>query len=182
MFVQARSIQEAARKALDVLPSQSGAPEAGTAKPASHKKQPHPPKKGWKNTAAVKTLLQPANSDFASGASLAAEGDDLSQPKKSDTFGSKKGAPSDRSGSVAVDEPGWGVQSQASAGPEPDADVLDDQGNFSKLSQKSCQVHTYPSSIKLHFNSPLMIPSLRVILISWCLMIASTPVCNITFP
>lgn len=127
-YKQARSIQEAARKALDVLPSQSGAPEAGTAKPASHKKQPHPPKKGWKNTAAVKTLLQPANSDFASGASLAAEGDDLSQPKKSDTFGSKKGAPSDRSGSVAVDEPGWGVQSQASAGPEPDADVLDDQG------------------------------------------------------
>ncbi|KAG0578033.1 hypothetical protein KC19_5G199600 [Ceratodon purpureus] len=127
-YKQARSIQDAARKALDVVASQIGAPEAGTAKPVLPKKQPFPTKKGWKNTAAVKTLLEPASSDFASGASLAAEGDDVPQSIKHDTLTSKRGAPSDRSGSVAGEEPGFGAQSHAAAGLEADADVQDELG------------------------------------------------------
>lgn len=131
--IQARSIQDAARKALDVVSSQAGAPEAGTAKPVFLKKQPFSTKKGWKNTAAVKTLLDPASSDFASWASLAAEGDDLPQSFKHDSLTSKRGAPSDRSGSVAGEEPGSGAQSHTAAGLEPDAEVQDELGNFSKL-------------------------------------------------
>lgn len=125
MFVQARSIQDAARKALDVVAGQSGASEAGIAKPSLQKKQPFPAKKGWKNTAAVKTLLEPASSDFASGASLAAEGDDLPHSNKHGAFISKRGVPSDRSGSVAGEEPGYGVQS---GGLEPDVDAQDEHG------------------------------------------------------
>ena len=127
--VQARSIQDAARKALDVVAGQVGAPEAGGVKAVLPRKQPFPTKKGWKNTAAVKTLLDPASSDFASGASLAAEGEDLPQSFKHDTLASRRGVPSDRSGSVAGEEPGSGAQSLA-AGLEPDADVQDELGNF----------------------------------------------------
>ncbi|XP_073388090.1 uncharacterized protein [Physcomitrium patens] len=125
-YKQARSIQDAARKALDVIASQAGSAEAGTAKPAAHKKQAHPSKKTWSNTAAPKTTLEPANSDFASGASLAAEGE--AQSNKHDFVTSKRGTQSDRSGSVAGEEPGYGVQSQATAAFEPDADVQDEQG------------------------------------------------------
>lgn len=115
---------------MDLVAGQSGASEAGTAKPVLQKKQPFPPKKGWKNTAAVKTLLDPASSDFASGASLAAEGDDLPQSNKHGAFNSKRGVPSDRSGSVAGEEPGYGVQS---GGMEPEADAQDEHGNFQNL-------------------------------------------------
>lgn len=116
-----------------MVAGQSGASEAGTAKPVPQKKQPFPTKKGWKNTAAVKTLLEPASSDFASGASLAAEGDDLPQSNKHSAFNSKRGVPSDRSGSVAGEEPGCGVQSHAAAGLEADADGQDEHGKFSKF-------------------------------------------------
>lgn len=123
---QARSIQDAARKALEVVAAQAGVPEA-VKLPTSHKKQPHTAKKGWKNTAAVKSLLEPANSDFASGATLAAEGDEGARVKGGPL---KKGAPSDRSGSVAGEESGWGVQSHGSIGLEPDPDLQDEQGNL----------------------------------------------------
>lgn len=118
---------------MDVVAGQSGISEAGTAKPVLQKKQPFPTKKGWKNTAAVKTLLDPASSDFASGASLAAEGDDLPQSNKHGAFNSRRGVPSDRSGSVAGEESGYGVQSHAAAGLEPDADVQDEHGKFSNF-------------------------------------------------
>jgi hypothetical protein len=119
---------------LDVVAGQVGAPEAGSAKPVLPKKQPFPMKKGWKNTAAVKTLLDPASSDFASGASLAAEGDDLPQSIKHD---SNRGAPSDRSGSIAGEEPGSGAQSLAAAGLEPDVDMQDELGNFSEPNSRT---------------------------------------------
>lgn len=120
-----------------MVAGQSGASEAGTAKPVLQKKQPFPTKKGWKNTAAVKTLLDPASSDFASGASLAAEGDDLPQSNKLGAFNSKRGVPSDRSGSVAGEEPGYGVQS---GGLEPDADAQDEHGKLFKLNSQTSGV------------------------------------------
>lgn len=114
-----------------MVAAQVGMPEV--VKPVSHKKQPHPAKKGWRGTAAVKTLLEPANSDYASGATLATEGDDGSLLSKVEVGRLKKGAPSDRSGSVAEEEAGWAVQSHGSVGLESEAlnpDLQDETGDF----------------------------------------------------
>ncbi|CAM6041177.1 unnamed protein product [Sphagnum compactum] len=108
-YKQARSIQDAARKALDVVATQVGFPESVKSMP--QKRLPHAAKRTWRTNAAFKAAIEPANSDYASGATLATEGEDAAWSNKAAAGHSKKAAPSDRSGSVAGDEADWVMQS-----------------------------------------------------------------------
>ncbi|CAK9865172.1 unnamed protein product [Sphagnum jensenii] len=111
-YKQARSIQNAARKALDVVATQAAFPDSTRFKP---QKKLHVTKKNWRNTAALRTALQPANSDYASGATLATEGDDVAWSNKAEAGHLKKVTGSNRSGSAAGDEADWDAQSFHSA-------------------------------------------------------------------
>jgi hypothetical protein len=126
-YKQARSIQDAARKALDVVATQVGFPESVKSMP--QKRLPHAAKRTWRTNAAFKAAIEPANSDYASGATLATEGEDAAWSNKAAAGHSKKAAPSDRSGSVAGDEGDWAMQSLRSGGLESEAlhaDLLDE--------------------------------------------------------
>ncbi|CAM6016746.1 unnamed protein product [Sphagnum balticum] len=111
-YKQARSIQNAARKALDVVATQAAFPDSTRFKP---QKKLHVTKKNWRNTAALRAALQPANSDYASGATLATEGDDVAWSNKAEAGHLKKVTGSNRSGSAAGDEADWDAQSFHSA-------------------------------------------------------------------
>ncbi len=124
--VQARSIQNATRKALDVVATQTAFPDSTRLKP---QKKFHVTKKNWRNTAALRAALQPANSDYASGATLATEGDDVAWSNKAEAGHLKKVTGSNRSGSAAGDEADWDAQSFHSGGLEseaPHANLLDE--------------------------------------------------------
>jgi hypothetical protein len=123
---QARSIQNATHKALDVVATQAAFPDSTRFKP---QKKLHVTKKNWRNTAALRATLQPANSDYASGATLATEGDDVAWPNKAEAGHLKKVTGSNRSGSAAGDEADWDAQSFHSGGLEseaPHANLLDE--------------------------------------------------------
>jgi hypothetical protein len=125
-YKQARSIQNATRKALDVVATQTAFPDSTRLKP---QKKFHVTKKNWRNTAALRAALQPANSDYASGATLATEGDDVAWLNKAEAGHLKKVTGSNRSGSAAGDEADWDAQSFHSGGLEseaPHANLLDE--------------------------------------------------------
>jgi hypothetical protein len=129
---------------LDVVATQAAFPDSTRFKP---QKKLHVTKKNWRNTAALRAALQPANSDYASGATLATEGDDVAWSNKAEAGHLKKVTGSNRLGSAAGDEADWDAQSFHSGGLEseaPHANLLDEPCESLVLTLMMCSFYGVP--------------------------------------
>ncbi|OAE28814.1 hypothetical protein AXG93_3096s1280 [Marchantia polymorpha subsp. ruderalis] len=115
-YKQARTIKDMAKKALEGVRSQLA---GEVRKPVSHKKKPPPPKKSHsKKPTPSKSRFDGAGSDFASGATLAADGEGGGWSNSTvDAGKAKKGASMEKLVSMGEDSQSeWALQGGACEG------------------------------------------------------------------